>query len=104
MDRETKRRMMAKFHRKSEASIKLMGTHWYIKDGKGGVNPTALAKPEAVYIKKFWEAECKKRVKKMSSLGATAQKSTPKAPLVTPTKPKKATKKVEFVPLSSIKT
>ena len=28
MDRETERRMMAKFHRKPESSIKLMGTHW----------------------------------------------------------------------------
>ena len=105
MDRETERRMMAKFHRKSESSIKLMGTHWYIKDGKRGVNPTALAKPEAVYVKTFWEAELKKRNKKTSSLVATAQKSTSKAPLVTPTKkPKKVTEKVEFVPLSSIKT
>ena len=105
MDVETERRMMAKFHRKKESSIKLMGTHWYIKDGKGGVNPTALAKPEAVYIKKFWEAEIKKRDKKISSLAAIAQNSATKTAKVTPTKtPKKGMKKVKFVPLSSIKT
>ena len=105
MDRETERQMMAKFHRKTESSIKLMGTHWYIKDGKGGVNPKALVKPKAVYVKKFWEAELKKRGKKTSSRAASAQKLTSKAPLVTPTKkPKKVMKKVEFVPLSSIKT
>ena len=104
MDKETERRMMAKFHRKIESSIKLMGTHWYIKDGKGGVNPTVLVKLEAVYIKKFWEAELKKRDKNTSSLAASAQNPKSRTPLVTPTKkPKKVMKKVEFVPLSSIK-
>ena len=102
MDRETERQMMAKFHRKAESSITLMGTHRYIKDGKGGVNPTALAKPEAVYVKKFWEAELKKQGKKTSSLAVSAQKLKSKALLVTPTKkPNKVMKKVDFVPLSS---
>ena len=83
-----------------------MGTHWYIKDGKGGVNPTVLAKPKAVYVKRFWEAELKKQDKKTSSLAvASAQNLKSRTPLVTPKKkPKKVMKKVEFVPLSSIKT
>ena len=36
MDKETEKRMMAKFHRKQESELKLMGTHWYVKDEKEG--------------------------------------------------------------------
>ena len=105
MDVETERRMMAKFHKQKESSIQLMGTHWYVKDGKGGVVPTALAKPGKVYVKKFWDAELKKREKKVSSMATTGQKSAIKAPKVTPMKaPKTNTKKVEFSPISQIKT
>ena len=106
MDKETEKRMMAKFHKKPETELKLMGTHWYIKDRKGGVNPTALAKPTAIYVKKFWEAELKKHDKKASSLAATSTLN-PKAKTatVTPTKkPKKMGKKVDFAPASPIKT
>lgn len=109
MDRATERRMMAKFHRKQESAITLKGTHWYVKDKKGGVIPTALAKPGEVYIKKFWDTEKKKRSKKATTTSTTQK--TPATPLVTPTKKggakkasKKGTKKVDFVTPSSIKT
>ena len=106
MDVETERRMMAKFHKTQESSIKLMGTHWYIKDGKGGVIPTALTKPEEFYIKKFWaKIDRKKRSKKASSLAAKAKVSNTKTPKVTPTKTANAaTKKVEFSPLPPTQT
>ena len=94
MDKETEKCIIAKFHRKPESSIKLMGIHCYVKDGKGGVNPTVLAKPEAVYVKKFWEAELKKQGKKTSSLAALSRKPKSKPLQVTPTKnPKKTAKK-----------
>ena len=105
MDVETEKRMMAKFHKHKESSIQLMGTHWYVKDGKGGVVPTALAKPGKVYVKKFWDAELKKREKKVSSKATTGKKSTTRAPKVTPLKaPKPSTKKVGFSQVSQIKT
>ena len=105
MDVETERRMMAKYHKQKETAIKLMGTHWYLKDGKGGVNPTALVSPEAIYVKKFWETERKKRNKKASSLTTSDSNLKTKTPKVTPTKTNnKGKKKVDFAPLSSIRT
>ena len=87
-----------------------MGTHWYVTDGKGGVIPSVLTKPEAVYVKKFWETELKKQDKKKtkdqtSSLAASLQRPKSRPLQVTPTKnPKKVTKKVGFSPLSPLKT
>ena len=55
MDVETEKRMMSKFHKKQEKELQLIGTHWYMKDGEGGVNPTALVKPPAAYTKSSWK-------------------------------------------------
>ena len=64
MDTNTEKRLMAKFHEKAESSLNLMGTHWYVKKTKGGINRTALPKPPTDYVKTIWETELKRQQKR----------------------------------------